>query len=80
MFVHLQEAVLSLVLLLLPRLVLGQLVGSRGVVSFPGIYCCFLLVLIHSDDFEYRDEATLAAALAAASNLSSYPTHAHYES
>merc|ERR1712180_156998 len=48
-----KEAVLSLVLLLLPLPNVSQLVGNRGVVPLP-------------DDFEYRDSETLEAARAAA--------------
>merc|ERR1712058_44853 len=50
---NMKEAVLSLVLLLLPLPNVSQLVGNRGVVRLP-------------DDFEYRDSETLEAARAAA--------------
>merc|ERR1712058_52871 len=50
---NMKEAVLSLVLLLLPLPNVSQLVGNRGVVR-------------HPDDFKYRDSETLEAARAAA--------------
>merc|ERR1711962_1620485 len=50
---NMKEAVLSLVLLLLPLPNVSQLVGNRGVVPLP-------------ENFEYRDSETLEAARAAA--------------
>merc|ERR1712098_79630 len=56
---NMKEAVLPLVLLLLPLPNVSQLVGNRGVVTIP-------------DDFEYRDSETLEAARAAAAFSSKF--------